>query len=774
MTISKRAQAHTASIVRPPERLRPSQYADKKVWIPSEGNAEPGKYRLSRMPHQAEMLDDPIDPGVRESFWMLASQAGGKTLCMIILCMFVVEVLKKSLLMVRATKDTALEFLRDKFLPTVEATPSMRGILKDPRQKGSGSTAFNRKFAGGSAKWVGAKSPASFRGSSQGKIFQDEIDSYEVTKEGDPCALADRAAITFSDAWKVKCSTPTLAGFSRIHAGYERGDKRKYFVPCCHCGGFQWLKDEQMKFSFTAEEHARFDPANDQATAAVANGYAWEIGTFPIRDTKRTIYVCEHCHHGWTDTQRIQAYLSGHTDNPAMSISSASFEAGKMNKRKFGRQEEENEALGMPEFREFGVKAIENSESKSYELRAHWRATAPFNGIRSRQLSGMYLTIGLKEGFVNYLHQFAEDFREAVRGGRETFMVWNNIFKAIAFEDAAEKLDWKSLKERAENYGPDLPAQVVWICFGADVQGDRVEILFWGWGEGQEAWVLERHVIYGDFDMPSMQDRVSEYLLNKRFKHPYLGEMTWSAGAFDSGHQTKVKAVYQFAAKHTFHNVWSVKGFDNALGVVYQPGKEKVHGGRRFNLNVDYLKTVIFDRLKNREPGPRYIHFQKEEVTVMDPPAVEGPEPGRPSEPTKRLVKTRFDNSFYTQLCSEKRITVKKKTTGGVEVGFEMKWVKLTSSARNEVLDMTVYAFGVYEICRQEEWISRKWEEVRKMIKAANVPLPVEGRPREVYDTSKEAKVPNVGPSPAAGKTSTGKKAARKIRINSPFRKFGY
>lgn len=718
MTISPRARQMTVNLLRPPERLKISEWADRRAWIPSEGNAEPGKYRLSRMPHQAAMLDDPIEPGVREVYWMLASQAGGKTLCLILICEFIIEQLKKSILMVRATKDTAIEWLTDKLLPTVEATPCMTGLLADPRKRGSNSRATNRKFPGGSLKIVGAKSPASFRGSSVGKVLQDEIDSYLTTKEGDACALADRAAITFSDAWKIKASTPTLKDFSRIDAGYQKGDQQKYFLPCVCCGAFQWLKDEQLKFSFTAEEHSRFQISdcklqNEGAPAAVANGHAWEVGDFPIRDTRRGVYVCEVCHHGWTDAQRIAAYRSGHVDNA---------EVVPLNHR--GAKSTEGE----------GIDKGSDKVIDKVGLRAEWRATAPFRGIRSRQLSGMYLTIGLKEGMVNYLHQFAEDFLEAKRGGRETLMVWWNIFKCEAFEDAHEKMDWKDLQERAEDYGPYpgdgkmLPAQVVWIAFGADVQADRIEFLFYGWGEGQETWALERHAIYGDFDLPSTQERVADYLLNKRFPHPVLGELGISAGAIDSGHQTKVQAVYQFCAKHALHNFWSVKGFDNALGAIYQRAKEKVYGGQRFNLNTDYLKNLIFDRLKNKDPGPRFIHFPKE-----------------------------FDASFYLQLCSEKRVLVRQP-----KGGFSYQWMKKTSSTRNEVLDMTVYAFGVFEVCRQVDWIARKWREVQQKLRELNpVATPI------VIGAPREEKVP--GLETARPKAQGPKPGRRKIRINSPF-----
>lgn len=664
--ISRLNRNRLATILRPPERLSISEWAGKHAWIPEEGNAEPGRYRLSRMPHQAAMLDDPIDPGVREVFWMMASQFSGKTLMLIFIVEFCIAVLRKSVLMSRDTKDRAVEWMRDKFLPTARATPLMNGLLREPRKRDSESTVVSRKFPGGVFKIIGAKSRGAFRSGSAGKVFQDEIDAYEATKEGDPCALIDRAAKTFSDSWKIKSSTTTLKDFSRIHKGFLSGDQQYYFLPCPICGVFQYLKDEQLKFSFTAEE-AAIDPLADPTTRT------WTIGKFPIQNTRRAIYVCEHCHRGWSDMLRVATYMSGHVDNSPVIVN------GK-------------------------------------ELRSDWQPTAPFNGVRSRSLSGMYATIGLEKGFDNYLHQFAQKFLDAKHGGRETLMAWMNMFANKPFEDEGENVDWKTLIERAEDYEPDaaIPPQVVWINFGADIHPDRVEILFFGWGEGQETWVLSHHVIFGDFDMPTCQERVWDYLTNKKFNHPILGPLPWSAGGIDSGHQTKVKAVYQFCAKHRSSNVFSVKGFEDVGGgAVYERKNERVYGGTRLNLNTDYLKTLIFDRLRNKEPGPRFIHFPKER-------------------------RSQFGTLFYNQLCSEKRIPIKMP-----KGGYVMRWVKLTATTRNEILDMFVYAYGVSEVCRQEEWIARKWKMVRDKIKEQNPP-DAGGVSAATVNQPKEAKVPEM------------------------------
>jgi phage terminase large subunit GpA-like protein len=527
----------------------------------------------------------------------------------------------------------------------------MAGLLIEPRKRGSRSSAMSRRYPGGTLKLIGAKSPSGFRSTSAPIVLQDEIDSFVPIKEGDPVALGDRAAITFPNAWKGKSSTPTLAGISKIETGFKRGDQQRYFVPCVHCGAFQWLKTEQLKFSFTAEEAAFAGPPGERT---------WEIGTFPLIDTARALYVCEECHRGWTDFQRVQAIQSGHESNPAVN--------GK---------------------------------------RAQWRATAPFAGIRSRAMNGMYQTMGLKPGFANYLQQFAEDFLAAKRGGRETLMVWTNLFKAETFEETTEKVDWQLIRDRAEVYPAELPDQALWLVASGDVQRDRVEILILGFGEGQECWALDYHVVYGDFDNEETQKSVVSYVLNRRFTHSVLGEVKVKAFALDSGHQTKVHAVYKVCSEHTLENFWAVKGSAQQMVGIFAPFKDRRYRCKGFTLNTDLLKSMIFDRLRMAEPGDRYIHFPKCKMMEGSDPAGISLAPDQPSQ------WKRFDAAFYQQLCSERRFAERDKKTGQVSY----IWKKISQSARNEVLDLMVYAFGAFEICRPEVEISRTWKEIGQNIR---------------------------------------------------------
>ena len=290
-----------SEILPAPQPMTVSEWAEREIYLPMEGNAEAGKYHLSRMPYQEAMLNDPLDAEAVETFWEIGSQLG-KTLCLILINGYYAHHSPNSVLNVRPTLDSATSWMREKLLPLFRACPSLKGILREPRERDSESTTLNRKFAGGHLSAVGANSVATLRQRSIKIIIQDEIDAFEMTSEGDPLALADRAAMTFFDAVKIKCSTPTHISTSRVHSGFESSDKQYYFVPCFHCGSLQWLKWGQFKFSF-------------------------EKDGSEVRDTEHAVYECESCHQRWTDAQRIVAINSGHKENPAVVVNGVEYRA---------------------------------------------------------------------------------------------------------------------------------------------------------------------------------------------------------------------------------------------------------------------------------------------------------------------------------------------------------------------------------------------------------------------------------------------------------------
>jgi phage terminase large subunit GpA-like protein len=95
-------------------------------------------------------------------------------------------------------------------------------------------------------------------------VICDEVDAYkwDVGGEGDPMTLIENRQRTYSRAKTFLVSTPTVADESRIDQAYQRSDRRRYHVPCPHCGEFHHLKFDNLKYrTEIAEEPSRREPS---------------------------------------------------------------------------------------------------------------------------------------------------------------------------------------------------------------------------------------------------------------------------------------------------------------------------------------------------------------------------------------------------------------------------------------------------------------------------------------------------------------------------------
>jgi phage terminase large subunit GpA-like protein len=119
------------------------------------------------------------------------------------------------------------------------------------RSRKTGDTAMEKQFAGGWIRAIGPKSGSKLRSDSVQYLYGDEVDAYPQSagKEGDPIALAERRTDAFEQSRKLLyTSTPLVEQTSRIRELYNDGDKRKFYVPCKHCGHMQPLKWDRLKW----------------------------------------------------------------------------------------------------------------------------------------------------------------------------------------------------------------------------------------------------------------------------------------------------------------------------------------------------------------------------------------------------------------------------------------------------------------------------------------------------------------------------------------------
>ena len=237
--------------------------------------------------------------------------------------------------------------------------------------------------------------------------------------------------------------------------------------------------------------------------------------------------------------------------------------------------------------------------------------------------------------------------------------------------------------KRLEPYESEVPAQVLLLTAGVDVQGNRLEYLVTGWGEGFECWCIERGLINGDAGQVSTWNGLDE-VLNKT-RQTGDGRRLQIAWTFvDSGFSTN--NVYDYCRRT--RNRFAIKGkvlFGAPL--VHVTNYNKDAGIYLTTLNVNEGKDELYSRLGLTEGAGR-IHF--------------GAEGWRG-----------FDEVFFRQLLAEQKVY---KRSGGVSY---QTYEKVSRNSRNEAIDMLVYALAVARSLlgngdEKTFWANQRGAEIKK------------------------------------------------------------
>lgn len=228
-----------------------SDWSDRHRVLPQKASAEPGRWRTSRTPYLREIMDDmSTHSPVVEVVFMKGAQIGG-TECILNAIGYFIDQAPGPLMTVQPTVELAKRYSRQRLEPLLSDTPELRGKVADAKARDSGNTMLSKEFPGGVCIVTGANSAVGLRSMPARYLLLDEVDGYPVNvdEEGDPIALAEARQRTFARKKRMKVSTPTVAGRSRIEDAYEHSDRRRYHVPCPHCGEMQPLIFQQLKWS---------------------------------------------------------------------------------------------------------------------------------------------------------------------------------------------------------------------------------------------------------------------------------------------------------------------------------------------------------------------------------------------------------------------------------------------------------------------------------------------------------------------------------------------
>ncbi len=170
-------------------------------------------------------------------------------------------------------------------------------------------------------------------------------------------------------------------------------------------------------------------------------------------------------------------------------------------------------------------------------------------------------------------------------GKRKTFV--NTTLGETWEAKIGERPDAEVMAERKEHYSAPVPARVAYLTAGIDSQLDRYEMRVWGWGPGEESWLIDRQIIMGRHDDEQTLLRVDE-AINKTYTRRNGAEMSVSRICWDTG-GIDPTIVYERSKKHGLFRVIPIKGAS-----VY--GKPVASMPRKRNKNGVYLTEIGTDK----------------------------------------------------------------------------------------------------------------------------------------------------------------------------------
>ncbi len=250
------------SILAPRVRPRVSDWVEQNIWLPPDNTSQAGPYRYENAPYLREIADWIGDPSSDEGVVQKSAQVGFTVGVLIAGICYCIDQDPAPILVMQPTLDDAERFSKKKFMPIVRASARMRALIGEARPGDARNTILQKAGPGWSLSIVGAKSPRQMRSDSIRFFYSDERSAYDRSAgvEGNPYLLGKKRTDSFDNRKILTGSTP-LIDPDEIEREYKDSDRRRWMVPCPHCGHEQWLKFAQLRWDKEGEgKHKRHLP----------------------------------------------------------------------------------------------------------------------------------------------------------------------------------------------------------------------------------------------------------------------------------------------------------------------------------------------------------------------------------------------------------------------------------------------------------------------------------------------------------------------------------
>ncbi len=517
--------------------LLPSEWAERKRFLPQQLSSRPGFYRFAWAPYLKEPLDCLAEHSpVRELAFMKGAQIGATVGIIENYIGYLIEHVRTAPAMfITADDDVAKKRLELCVVPMLIHSGLQRHIRSadESNRKRSGRTATKLEWEGGGYMLMsGAKSPNNMISFSAKAMLRDEIDTWpqNVGKSGDPIALTGRRTAAYEQQRKiVDLSTPLLEDQSHIQRRFRRGDQRRYFVKCLKCG---------------AEQELRWHD-EDKETGEVT-GIVWEGGQTLVPGSVR--YLCRECGHAHReeDKERLLSEDNARWIPTAEPIS--------------------------PHVRSYHLSSLYSRFQTWEALVLMWLEAWDVEHNKPKDLDAL-------QAFYNTV--LGRTF--TIRGQKVRFeMVSGHRRHAYRYGQVPN----------AAFCGEHCAGPVAALTCAVDVHGDNLAVAVFGWCRGRRAILVDYWRFLGDTEQLSNQatwGRLEKLIETKRYQADDGKEYPIAMMLIDAGYRGDT--VYRFAAQYEF-GVYPIRGRETpqAAGIKEFSDLKTPTGMQAFGISVDVYK----------------------------------------------------------------------------------------------------------------------------------------------------------------------------------------
>lgn len=270
--------------------------------------------------------------------------------------------------------------------------------------------------------------------------------------------------------------------------------------------------------------------------------------------------------------------------------------------------------------------AINDERHKTDMLAAgEWRATHPERETIAKgfHVSGLYTPIGLGDSWAKHAAAW-----ERAKGSEARIQVFFNTRLGKVHKGERKRVEWEQVKGRAEPFRlREIPAGVLLLTSGTDVQADRLETQILGHGRAERITVVDYVVHYGDTTRPDVWSTLDQYLAQE-IENACGVRMRLSCSLIDAGYIPDT--VLGFTRTRKARGIYASRGSTNparppigrpAFPDVKRRGKtDSRQGVERYEIGVSVLKHWLYERLRSdggTEENPvqiadRHIRFSRE------------------------------------------------------------------------------------------------------------------------------------------------------------------